>query len=354
MTIAAGAKQFNLALKMEDNFKPIDLETYKEKSVKPREYEYYCQIFLRLKEYLPDEDYTFYVTDSWAELPSYGKNVFVILHGIGPYWYPAYADKVGAVFRNYGNAPDLFLGSGSVALDISSVAKYVRDLITWTPSRLRGVTTTIGRGCLSSDNVFSIPLGYAHQHNIHIDTDSPRKYDIAFVGSVAGREYSNLSIKAYLQPPKSLARQRMADVAERIQQKYSDINVYLKATKSFEESFSDQGRQYSSILADTKISLVPRGDVLESFRYFESMRYGCVVVCEPQPELWFYTNSPAIEVKNWDDAENIIVELLKHPDRLKWLQKQSLEYWNDICSEEAISLFMARKISTILHGGQQF
>ena len=351
MSTSAGVHQFNFALKIENNFNPIDLEKYKVDSVEAREYEYYCQILLRLKKYLPTDDYVFYITDSWKELPTYGRNVFVILHGIGPYWYPAYAGKVGAVFRNYGNTPDLFLGSGSSVLDLSATAKYIRDLFTWSPSAFHGARNTLTNGSSRPPkNIFSIPLGYAHQHKMPIDMREPRDYDVAFVGSVSGRQYSKMNIKAALQPPKSLARQRMAEVAQSIQQQRSDLNVYLKTTSSFEESFSDQGRQYSSVLANTKISLVPRGDVLESFRYFESMRYGCVVVSEPQPNIWFYANSPAIEVRDWESAKDIIIRLLDQPERLKWLQQQSMDYWHDICSEDAISLFMARKINNILYG----
>ncbi len=66
------------------NCEPIDLEKYVPPSVKPRGYEYYCQILLHLRELLTDTPITVYISDSWNKLPSYGKNVFVIQHGFFP------------------------------------------------------------------------------------------------------------------------------------------------------------------------------------------------------------------------------------------------------------------------------
>ena len=341
--------QFHFAIKIEKRFYPIDLNKYEVDSVVNRDHEYYCQILLRLRKYLPRDDYVVYVTDSWNELPSYGRNVFVIQHGIGRYWFPAYASKVGAVFKNYGLVPNIFLRSGSVKLNTSSLMKYVRDVAGWSPTFARGIQGYIENGKGWPDNIFSIPLGYALQHKLKIDLSRPRKYDIAFVGSISGRDYSKWSVKSYLQPPKELARERMVHVLEHTRRVHSDLNIYLKTTNNFKQSFLDRGQGYSQVLANSKISLVPRGDVLESFRYFESMRYGCAIVCEPQPRLWFYTNSPAIEVKDWQDAERVLTNLVENPERLRRLQSQSLEYWNTMCSEDAIAKFMSKKIDRILN-----
>jgi hypothetical protein len=38
------------------------------------------------------------------------------------------------------------------------------------------------------------------------------------------------------------------------------------------------GDRYTEIMADTKIALAPRRSSVETYRFFEAMRQGCVVI----------------------------------------------------------------------------
>ncbi|MBK7727723.1 MAG: hypothetical protein IPJ33_04225 [Gammaproteobacteria bacterium] len=116
-------------------------------------------------------------------------------------------------------------------------------------------------------------------------------------------------MQALLSTPKALSRARMVSALQQLTKDRPDLNIMLKGTNSFNDSM-EQGAVYSEILASTEICVVPRGDVSESFRYFEAMRYGCIVVCEPQPDFWFYKNSPAIEIRNWAQLGPVVSELL--------------------------------------------
>jgi hypothetical protein len=61
-------------------------------------------------------------------------------------------------------------------------------------------------------------------------------------------------------------------------------SIYYGETASFWESITIGARErYSEIMADTKICLAPRGSSVESCRFFEGMRQGCVVICNRLP-----------------------------------------------------------------------
>ena len=75
------------------------------------------------------------------------------------------------------------------------------------------------------------------------------------------------------------------------------------------------GDRYTEIMADTKIALAPRGSSVETYRFFEAMRQGCVVICDRLPPHWFYVGCPAIQVDDWGNLEAEVRALSADPER---------------------------------------
>lgn len=96
---------------------------------------------------------------------------------------------------------------------------------------------------------------------------------------------------------------------------------------------------------NTKICLVPRGSYFETFRFFEALRYGCIVIAEKLPSHWFYDGSPAIQVADWSELDDVI-ELIENNSLLE-LHQKSLDWWNTLCSETAVGKYMADKLNSI-------
>ena len=95
---------------------------------------------------------------------------------------------------------------------------------------------------------------------------------------------------------------------------------------------------YLYILQQSKISLCPKGWVnSETFRFFESMKLGCVVITEQLPNRWFYKNCPAIQVQSWEEGLAIANDLLKNPDRLKLLSNKTLQFYKTQLSAAAVA-----------------
>ena len=100
-------------------------------------------------------------------------------------------------------------------------------------------------------------------------------------------------------------------------------------------------RAYSDLLAQSCLCVVPRGNSPETFRFFEALRAGCIVVCEALPGHWFYKGAPVITLDRWSDLSRVVPSLVGDPQELERLQLASLRWWRERCSEEAVGRYMA-------------
>jgi hypothetical protein len=85
---------------------------------------------------------------------------------------------------------------------------------------------------------------------------------------------------------------------------------------------------------------VPRGCHVETIRYFQALRYGCVVICENLPDHWFYTGSPAIVVEDWAELPDHLDRLLRNPAMMTDLSESALAWWRNMASEPAVARFV--------------
>ncbi len=315
---------------------------------------YFGKVFEAMEEKLKIKGLTFNLTWDINQLPSYGQNVVAIV--LGDEWcrIPKYFHKVRAVFKSYGINPTVdcnFLRSPSY-LNLMILIQGIKNWFLCLPNFLfyklyKFSNFFSNEGTILS--IFDIPLGYYNQLDLPIKEIEARSHDVAFAGSIAFKSYPLWSPRRWFQTPKIITRKRMVSSLHKIQQTHPNVKVKLSLTPSFGYQGSREvaAKNYSEQLMDAKICLVPRGSSLETFRFFEALRYGCIVVAEALPSRWFYNGSPAIQVVDWSELDKILDNLNKDTELIQKIHYDSLNWWQEKCSEFAVGNYMAEKLNVI-------
>lgn len=309
---------------------------------------YFGSVLCAMERGLRHGGLTFYLTWDVAHLPTYGDGVVAIV--LGDEWarVPTYARRVRAVFKCYGTRPSLGVPplSPPTYLSILTTLHFLQTQAARLPTTLRYVAERLRRP-RRTPNVYPIPLGYANQVALPVKKATDRPYDVSFAGSVVHRQRPAWSPKRWLQTPKSLSRQAMVTALKKIERGHPEWNVGLTLTPGYSAIRTASAERYSRLLMDTKVALAPRGTSFETFRYFEAMRAGCVVITEALPSRWFYDGSPAIQVGDWSELAGILTDLLQDPGELERLHQASLLWWQTVCSEEAVGAFIRGRLNVL-------
>jgi hypothetical protein len=308
-------------------------------------YGYFSQTFQEFEKISPLCGLTFYIThDNIQELPSYGNNVVAIIVGDESCCIPRYSEKVLAVFKCYGTWPTSLIQwkFSDPHFLFASINKFAFDRLRWMKFEIASqIKSLIQRKSLlsrSKRNIFLIPLGYHQQVELPIKNIHERIYDTSFLGSVAHGN-QRFSIKNLIKNPKKLSRESLVTTLERCEER-SKFKIFLSSFSGFFDPNKFSPDIYSEILMESKICVAPQGTSLETFRFFEGMRYGCIVIAESLPSHWFYEESPVVKISSWKDLEDLISELLSDVDLMNKKHEESLAWWNSKCSEVVLSKYI--------------
>ena len=129
-----------------------------------------------------------------------------------------------------------------------------------------------------------------------------------------------------------------------------ELNIDIARAAEFRAGLSgdDFGRQ----LAKTRIALCPRGVSHETFRVYEALRAGAVVVAERQHRTWFNDDWPVIEIDDWQHIGRVVDTLLPNTAALQQFSEAGHNWWRDVCSPAAIGHFMVREcVSAMIRRG---
>jgi hypothetical protein len=307
---------------------------------------YFNRVLEAVEKNIGSFNLCFYLTWDTEELPNYGSNVVAIVLGDERCKIPLYADKILAVFKGYGTrlmlASNPFLNPSYYSF--LCLLHYLQASLIRLPRILNH--RILGRNA----NIFDIPIGCFNSINMSLRSFNERSIDVSFVGGVGGEICSIKSIKYWLKTPKIIARESLFENLLKFQYEMKGLNVYSSATPDAITHIAnlDVQERYIEILRDTKICLVPRGTSLETFRFFEAMKYGCILVTDMLPSRWFYENAPIVQVKSWGELDRQLKSLLDDPKAMYDLHQASLDWWNNKCSEEAVGQYVSTKIDLLL------
>ncbi len=296
---------------------------------------------------------TVYVTWLLDSLPTIGRDVVAVTMGDEWSQTPLYTQDVLATFKAYGTSPHLGFSplSRPSWIRLLLAAKYARAFVHGARGRLRRLSAKV-KGRVPP--IVPIPLGYGNQAEMPIRPVAARGTDVFFAGSVAHGRPARTSPAYWLRNPKTLAREAMLDALDGLQAARPELTIRTTTTPSFTLNALYYGTEdgaealgvdaYSSSMMDTKICLVPRGTSVETYRYFEALRYGCVAIVEPQPDFPFYRGAPVVEIQDWRHLGDVVEKLLADPARMESLHRAGLEWWRDRCAPEPVGRMMARVI----------
>jgi hypothetical protein len=303
---------------------------------------YWVRVFKEIEKSSSLSGFTFYLVTHHLlvnELPSYGDTIVAVIRSGEECWIPPYLDNVRYVFKTYGFEP--WCGASLSEQSPASVLKCVREWGLWSWRYLFYLRQS-GFPPKAGERKMVLPLGYARQTDLPGKPFELRRYLVGFLGSIENREYPKFSPKRLVATPKVIARSRMADSLQKLAASAPE-SVFYGTTASFTEStMSGAGDRYTEIMADTKIALAPRGSSAETYRFFEAMRQGCVVICDRLPPHWFYVGCPAIQIGDWGHLAAEVKALSADPERLADLHRRSLAWWDEKLSERAIAQVIAK------------
>ena len=304
------------------------------------ECDYFRNVFLELERSSAVEGLTFLVTSSVRTVPITGDDVVVLV--LHDEWArnPSFSAEVLAVLKCYGSRPwfpwSAFPRPSTYAA--ASLANHARV-------RLKGIQHTAGsygyRRHRGRSNVHAVPLGWFKQVEVPWVQYADRPYDASFVGSVAhdmhlGGVFKR-TVKRVLGNPKMLSRRGMLHAVENLGAQQPEWVVRVEVSGDFHDVGQDQATAYSRLMMSSKVSLAPRGTSLETFRFFEAIRFGTVPVCEPLPRRWFYDGAPVPTVRSWSELPDVLGDLLADEARQQEIHQECLTWWNGRCAPPAVA-----------------
>lgn len=316
---------------------------------------YFSKVFQSVEKNLNNKGLIFYITmTELHKLPSYGDNVVVVMLGDELCRIPKYVDKVGAIFKCYGTTQAIGCNPFIIFsyLNVLTVIRFLRNLIIRSPFILNYQFQKLKRWLLGSAKIapiFDIPLGYYNSENLPIKNLEDRLYDVFFAGSAVHEPYSIWSLQFWLRTPKTISREQMILRANYFQQKHPEFQVESSVTPAFGRASSNETtNSYSERMMNAKICLTPRGTSFETYRFFEAIKYGCIVVSEALPSRWFYDGAPIIKITDWQDLDDILEKLLSEKQLMQELHQKSLNWWETKCSEAAVGEYIADKLNLLI------
>jgi hypothetical protein len=171
------------------------------------------------------------------------------------------------------------------------------------------------------DRVTPIPL--CHLEGV-IDKNIPihnRELDWCWLGQF--NQYSRQDFKFYIDKLETSGKYRCKNY------------WYIGWNKGIEKD------DYSRYLSNSKIVFTPVGSAsIETFRFFEAMMCGCVVVSLEQPEIEIYQSAPYIKVNDWSYLEYLTDKILSDKVMISEISDSAKIWYKKYCSPEGLANYM--------------
>lgn len=203
-------------------------------------------------------------------------------------------------------------------------------------------------------NLFHIPVGPNPFTPIEeLIPYSERKYNLFFTGNLhkgRSRLFSYLAGKKLKIPflfsllPFSLLHRIKGIIGTNFSDlyPYSDISFTSKFNTGLDKV------TYGQKLAHSKIVLCPPGNPSrETFRHFEAMKSGCIIISEKLPDHYCYRDSPIIVLDNWSNLDSILDDLFNKVEKAETIAMDTIEWYRNRVSEKGTVNYMINSINSL-------
>lgn len=184
-----------------------------------------------------------------------------------------------------------------------------------------------------TSSVHSFPLGFNKKHIKLVNRPiKNRPIDVFFAGHMAStnrKRYMGKVIEFFDRMPSS-ERPRL------------DFNI------SGGFNMGLDAETYSEKLHQSKIVVCPAGNVsVETFRHYEAMRSGAIVVSPNLPQTKIYKDAAICQVDDWDgNVGNVIMELLSDLDMLQLIQERQQQTYNNRFTAKSVAKYINELLPT--------
>jgi hypothetical protein len=272
-----------------------------------------------------------------ARLPRYGPNVVLAIVGDEYHVSHSYFNQILAVLRCYGTRQKYLDGIPVNTLQFVSLVQFLYKSASAWSQRAKAWAAEGAYPGSANSRTLHISLGCYSGYPATIVEPDERKFDFGFLGSIgtSGDVTGLTTLRRMLPPPKIQARREMFRALHQLTVNGA-WNGLLEKTATFAESTA-RTDAFNEVMAQTKISICPRGSNYETYRFYESFRAGCVVICEPLPKTWFYDGHPGLVIRDWAQLPKLVDSLLRDPVRLRILAAAGRKYWREVLSERVLA-----------------
>lgn len=306
--------------------------------------DFYISVFRHIEEDTYLSGFTFYMaTHVPYSLPAYGKNIILVLTLAEDFAHSEYFHKIHCIIRCLGTRALYLDGLPSSKQRAIAFVHYIYKQLELMKLRLHAFRKfRMLRLSEIRRKTLHVPIGLFSSFDPIPKPIAERKIDYAFLGSVS---YTGFKKRLYwlIMPPKIFGRHLMLKALQRVPRRFVG-KVYT--TGDFFESI-DNDHDYEMTMGDTKISICPRGTTYETYRFSESCKAGCVVICESLPNVWFYKDHPGFAIKDWSGLPATIEMLLSNKKVLEAKSAEALNYWESTLSERAVASRISEFVSGI-------
>ena len=288
----------------------------------------------------------FYFTKNAYELPEYGDHVVAMLLQEERCKVPVYGRYIRATIRNLMSKP--FLGyhlhphMGSVEAVLTF--EYTRDWYThlrsvWArahppsswPAPIRKEPLTL-----------RIPLGYHSQEEVPYIPIKDRTLDMFFAGEVR-HAVPKTNYRYWTSTSKFEVR---GQLHRELQKLGSEWRIDFGSIASTDSKRNAKAFDtYSEKMMNTRICLAPRGTLPDTFRHFEGMRAGCLVVGNPVPVEPYLYNAPMLLINNWCELDGILKKYGRNDDFIQEMGDRGRRWWNERLTPEIIGRHIAEELN---------
>jgi hypothetical protein len=197
------------------------------------------------------------------------------------------------------------------------------------------------------ENVTSIPLGYNNFLEANYIPINERHYDISFMGMLNKNRVDMVSALTGIHKKLIALGIHLNDnkVIKFLNDYLNMIDIKSKYFLSDQFNFGVNSFQYCNGLRHSKVVLAPKGFInTETFRIYEAMQYGCIVVTDKLPKRKYYEGIPAIQIDNWHDGIKQVKKILNDENLLLELSDMHRKFYNDKLSPIATANLIAKTL----------
>ena len=219
------------------------------------------------------------------------------------------------------------------------IDEYAKENSEWT-KHFDAVFQAYLKEIKSDKKYYHFPLGYSKNLIIkdHIPT-SKRRNNVFFSGNLhKGRSQFLKSISWFGFLPFFLSHR----IQHLFQVQYDNLwpSSFIRFTNGFGKGLNNE--EYSNQLFNTKIVLCPEGiSNMESYRLYESIKAGCIVITPRLPVKPFFENIPVYQIENWTQLKTIVKKILNStPQELDNKQSEVLKWYDQHLSAKAVAKYL--------------